>query len=154
MKYNEPVYRKQFKIQEAHRPFLEESLAEWLKLGVVQKSDSLYNSPVFCVPKKGGNGLGIVQDFQELNQKSCMDKYMMKYIYKCIGDIGKSESTIFTKIDLTSGFWQMPLHKVSVPKTGFTMTGNLPQGNNWLPSEFPKTNRKTNIKSEKCDFLH
>jgi hypothetical protein len=35
LKDNEPVYRKQFKIQDAHRPFLEESLAEWLKLGVV-----------------------------------------------------------------------------------------------------------------------
>ena len=35
MKDNEPVYRKQFKIPDAHRPFLEESLAEWLKLEVV-----------------------------------------------------------------------------------------------------------------------
>ena len=91
MKDNEPVYRKQFKIPDAHRPFLEESLAEWLKLGVVQKSDSLYNSPVFCVPKKGGNGLRIVQDFRELNQKSYMDKYTMKDIHECIGDIGKAQ---------------------------------------------------------------
>jgi hypothetical protein len=52
LKDNEPVYRKQFKILDAHHPFLEESLADWLKLGVVQKSDSLYNSPVFCVHKK------------------------------------------------------------------------------------------------------
>jgi hypothetical protein len=52
LKDNKSVYRKQFKIPDAHRPFLEESLAEWLKLGVVQKSDSLYNSPVFWVPKR------------------------------------------------------------------------------------------------------
>ena len=39
MKDNEPGYRKQFKIPDAHRPFLEESFAEWLKLGVVQKSE-------------------------------------------------------------------------------------------------------------------
>ena len=50
IKDNEPVYRNQFKIPDAQRPVLEESLAEWLKLGVVQKSDSLYNSPVFYVP--------------------------------------------------------------------------------------------------------
>ena len=89
----------------------------------MQKSDSLYNSPVFCVPKKGGNGLRIVQDFRELNQKSYMDKYTMKDIHECIGDIGKSESTIFSTIDLTSGFWQMPLHKDSIPKTAFTLPG-------------------------------
>jgi hypothetical protein len=123
LKDNEPVYRKQFKIPDAHRPFLEESLAEWLKLGVVQKSDSLYNSPVFCVPKKGGYGYRIVQDFRELNQKSLMDKYNMKDIHKCIGDIGRSESTIFSTLDLTSGFWQMPLHSESVPKTAFTLPG-------------------------------
>jgi phenylacetate-coenzyme A ligase PaaK-like adenylate-forming protein len=51
MRDNEPVYRKQFKIPDK-QPFLEESLAEWLKLIIAQKSDSLYNSPVFCVPKK------------------------------------------------------------------------------------------------------
>jgi hypothetical protein len=88
LKDNEPIYRKQFKIPDAHRPFLEESLTEWLKLGVVQKSHSLYNSPVFCVPKKGGNGYRIVQDFRELNQKSLMDKYTMKDIHECIEDIG------------------------------------------------------------------
>jgi hypothetical protein len=35
LKDNEPVYRKQFKIPDAHHSFSEESLAEWLKLGVV-----------------------------------------------------------------------------------------------------------------------
>jgi hypothetical protein len=88
LKGNEPFYWKQFKIPDAHRPFLEESLAEWLKLGVVQKSDSLYKSLVFCVPKKGGNGYRIAQDFRELNQKSLMDKYTMKDIHECIRDIG------------------------------------------------------------------
>ena len=29
----------------------------------------------------------------------------------------------FSTIDLTSGFWQMPLHKDSIPKTGFTLPG-------------------------------
>jgi hypothetical protein len=63
MKYNEPVYGKQFKIPDAHLPFLEESLVNWLKLCIVQKSESLYNSSVFCVPKKGGNGYRNVPDF-------------------------------------------------------------------------------------------
>ncbi len=96
MKDNKPVYRKQFKIPDAHQPFLEKSLSDWLKLGVVQKSDSHYNSPMFCVPKKGGNGYSIVQDYWVLNQKSLMDKYTMKDIHECIGNIGRAESIIFT----------------------------------------------------------
>jgi len=46
------VYRKQFKIPEAHHNLIEQTLEEWLKLGVVRRSDSLYNSPIFCMPKK------------------------------------------------------------------------------------------------------
>jgi hypothetical protein len=30
MKNNEPVYRNQLKILDAHTPFVEESLADWL----------------------------------------------------------------------------------------------------------------------------
>jgi hypothetical protein len=70
LKTQDPVYRKQFKILEAHHQFIEQTLDEWLKLGVVKRSNSLYNSPIFCVPKKQGQGLGIVQDFRELNQNS------------------------------------------------------------------------------------
>ena len=47
----------------------------------------------------------------------------MKDTHECIGDIGKAEFTIFSTIDLTSGFWQMPLHPESVPKTAFTLPG-------------------------------
>ena len=55
MKNNKPVYQMQKKkenIPVAHRLFLKESLAVWLKLGIEQKSIFLYNSPMFCVSKK------------------------------------------------------------------------------------------------------
>jgi hypothetical protein len=48
---------------EAHHQFIEQTLDEWLKLAVVKKSNSLYNSPIFCIPKKQGQGLCIVHDF-------------------------------------------------------------------------------------------
>jgi hypothetical protein len=86
---------------------------ESLKFGVVKRSNSLYNSPIFCIPKKQRQGLRIMQDFRELNQNSHIDKYSMKEITECIGDIGRANSTIFTMLDLTSGFWQMQLDKDS-----------------------------------------
>ncbi len=100
LKSQDPVYRKQFKIPEAHHQFIEQTLDEWLKLGVVKRSNSLYNSPIFCVPKKQGQGLRIVQDFRELNQNSHIDKYSMKEITECIGDIGRANSTIFTTLEV------------------------------------------------------
>jgi hypothetical protein len=52
LKDNDPVYRKQFKIPEAHQNFIAATLDEWLKLGVVKCTNSIYNSPLFCIPKK------------------------------------------------------------------------------------------------------
>jgi len=123
LKDNNPVYHKQFKIPEAHQNFIEATLDEWLKLGVVKQSNSLYNSPLFCVPKKQGQGQRIVQDFRELNNHSHIDKYRMKEITECIGDIGRANSTIFSTLDLTSGFWQMQLNEDSQPLTAFTILG-------------------------------
>lgn len=121
LKDSNPVYRKQFKIPEAHQDFIEATLEEWLKLGVVRRSNSLYNSPIFCVPKKQGQGLRIVQDFRALNLHTHIDKYSMKEIHECIGDIGRAGSTIFSTLDLTSGFWQMPLDEQARPLTAFTI---------------------------------
>jgi hypothetical protein len=52
LKDNNPVCKKQFKIPEAHQNFMESTLEEWLKLGVVKRSNSLYNCPLFCAPQK------------------------------------------------------------------------------------------------------
>jgi hypothetical protein len=51
-----------------------------------------------------------------------IDKFTKKDIHKCIGDIGREESTISTPLDLTSGLWQMPVFSGSAPKTAFTLT--------------------------------
>ena len=114
LKSQEPVYVKQFKIPDAHREQVEKHVTEWLKLGVVQPTRSKFNSPIFVVAKKNG-GLRLVQDFRALNAQTHTDKYSMKDVSECIGEIGRSGSTIFSTIDLTSGFWQMLLQPKSDP---------------------------------------
>ena len=122
LKSQEPVYVKQFKIPDAHREQVEKQVTEWLKLGVVQPTRSKFNSPIFVVAKKNG-GLRLVQDFRALNAQTHTDKYSMKDVSECIGEIGRSGSTIFSTIDLTSGFWQMLLQPKSRPYTAFTISG-------------------------------
>ena len=94
LKTQNPLDQKQFKILEAHCQFIEQTLDEWLKLGVIKRTNSLYNSPIFFVLKKQGQGLRMVQDFRELNQNSHIDKYSMKEITESIGNIRRGDSTI------------------------------------------------------------
>ena len=87
LKTQEPIYVKQFKIPDAHRQEVEKHVLEWLKLGVIQPTRSRYNSPIFAVMKKDG-GVRLVQDFRALNNQSYTDKYSMKDVSECIGEIG------------------------------------------------------------------
>ena len=52
LKENNPVYRKQFKIPDSHHDFLTKEITEWLNLGVVHHSSSMYNSPIFVFQRK------------------------------------------------------------------------------------------------------
>ena len=122
LKNPNPVYVKQFKIADAHKDYLEDQVKEWLKMGIIEPTLSRYNSPMFLVNKKDG-GYRVVQDFRALNAHSHVDKYSMKDVTECIGEIGRSHSTIFSTLDLTSGFWQMTLHPKSRPYTAFTVPG-------------------------------
>ena len=101
-------------------PELEQQVREWLKMGVVQPTNSPYNSPIFTVPKKDGSPRYVL-DFRKLNANSQTDKYSMKTVEECIGDIGRSGSTIFSTLDLSSGFWQLPLDENSRKYTAFTV---------------------------------
>jgi hypothetical protein len=56
----------------------------------------------------------------------------MKEITECIGNIGRANSTIFSTLDLTSGFWQMQLEDKSQHLTAFTIPA---RGQfNWITS--------------------
>ena len=73
MKNTEPQYIKQFKIPDIHRVMLEQQV-KGLKLGIIQRSNSKYNIPVFVVPKKEPGQFRFVQVFCKLNQNSLDDK--------------------------------------------------------------------------------
>ena len=122
LKDEEPAYNKQFRIPEEHRSILIEHLQNWLRLGVVSPCKSHWNSPIFLVPKKDGT-MRPVLDFREVNKKSMVDKYSAREVSDCIDEIGRNGSTVFSSLDLTAGFWQLPLQKESRPYTAFTIPG-------------------------------
>ena len=122
MKSEDLIYIKQFRIPEAQREAYQNHVEELLKLGVVRPSRSKFNSPIFVVKKKDG-GLGIVQDFRSINFQTQVDKYSMRDVQEFIDKIERAGSSIFSTIDLTSGFWQMMLNPDCLKHTAFTPPG-------------------------------
>jgi hypothetical protein len=45
----------------------------------------------------------------------------MKDVIKCIWEIGRSHSSLFSTLDLASGFWKMTLYPKSRSLTAFTV---------------------------------
>ena len=140
-----PVHSKQFRIPWDHREFINNFVTELLKKKCLQPSHSPFNAPIFCVQKPHGGGLRVVQDFRALNSACLEDKYVMREVQDCIDEIGLRRSTVFSTIDLTSGFWQQPLLPSCRPYTAFTVPGRgrfewvtMPMGLHGAPSSFSR----------------
>ena len=120
MKSEQPVYIKQFRIPDIHEQEIMNHLNEWKKNNVIEECSSPYNTPIFCVPKKDGT-LRIVQDLREINKASFDDKFAVKDVQECVDIIGRSNSKIFSTLDMASGFWQQNLDINSRDYTAFTI---------------------------------
>ena len=119
LKNKAPVYIPQYRLADTHKTALNAQIDEWLKMGVIQPSNSRYNSPIFVVPKKNGENRYVL-DNRALNANSHDDRYTMRTVDECIAEIGKSGSTIFSTMDLSSGYHQMLLKAQRCPATAFT----------------------------------
>jgi hypothetical protein len=50
--------------------FIKENVMGWLDAGIFERTNSPYNSPIFCVPKKQGHSLRCVLDFRRLKSQN------------------------------------------------------------------------------------
>ena len=85
--------------------------------GVIEPSTSDWAAPIVVVRKKDG-GIRLCVDFRRLNSVSRMDAYPMPRIDELLDQIGKAR--YITTLDLTRGYWQVPVAVDARPKTAFT----------------------------------
>lgn len=89
-----------------------------LKQGVIEKCISPYASPAFIVKKKDKSPR-LVVDYRQVNQHIVFDPYpspRIEEIFQCLNG-----SRIFSSIDLTSAFFQVPLSEESKNITSFVV---------------------------------
>ena len=123
---------------------VEKEIDEMEKSGIIEKSNSPYNSPVVIVRKKD-KGIRLRGDFRKLNSKTRFDAEPM---FDQVNIFSKlSQSCYFSKLDLFKGFWQIPLEESSKQYTAFSTPKGLyhfrvlPFGLSNSPAVFNRTMR-------------
>ena len=110
--------RPPIRLPPAHRNFIRQELATARTAGLIQTGASPWSSPSFVVPKPWSTKLRVVLDYRWLNAQTIRDSYPLPHIPKVLEAVGAH--TFFNKLDLKSGFWQVPLHPDSELCTGFS----------------------------------
>ena len=91
---------------------------EMLDMGAIRPSQSPYASPVVLARKKNGD-LRFCIDLRKLNEKTVKDAYSLPRIEDTLDTL--NGASVFSSLDLKSGYWQVELEEESKPLTAFTL---------------------------------
>eukprot|EP00887_Chlorella_sp_A99_P003533 scaffold7.g3533.t1 len=111
-----PPCKPQIRLSAKEEQELHHQLADLLESGLIRPSSSPFGAPVFFVKKKTG-GFRLVVDYRDLNQITIPTRFPLPKIDELPDRL--RGATVFSKLDLTSGFNQMLIEPEDVPKTAF-----------------------------------
>src|SRR5213078_3904868 len=94
------------------------NIDEMLENGIIRNSVSPYQAGVIMVPKKGSDEMRVCIDFRGLNAVTVSELYPLPRLDDILDSF--CGSTIFSRLDLKSGYWQLPLDKSTIPLTAFS----------------------------------
>ncbi|GAU51265.1 hypothetical protein TSUD_412520 [Trifolium subterraneum] len=95
---------------------LKSQLEELLQKHFIRPSVSPWGAPVLLVKKKDGT-MRLCIDYRQLNKVTIKNKYLLPRINDLLDQLGGA--TIFSKIDLRSGYHQIRIRTSDVSKTAF-----------------------------------
>ena len=118
------VNQRPYRVPEARKVAIQEEVRKMLELGVIEESQSAWASPIVLVPKPDGS-VRFCNDYRKLNEVSEFDAYPMPRVDDLMDSLGHAR--FLTTLDLTKGYWQVPLTPASKEKTAFATPEGLYQ---------------------------
>lgn len=116
------VKLRPYRIPEAKKADIRKEITLMQSLDVIEESHSPWSSPIVMVAKPNGTWR-FCNDFRQLNNVSKFDAYPMPRVDELIERLGKAE--YLTTLDLTKGYWQIPLTPEAREKTAFATPWGL-----------------------------
>ena len=111
-----PVRVPPRRIPAHYRQEVETQINTMLQQGIIEESSSPWMAPAVFVPKKSGE-LRMCIDYRELNKNTTKDAYPLPLPDEVQDRL--AGSTVFSTLDLQSGYWQLPVNTTDCEKTAF-----------------------------------
>ncbi|KAL0539895.1 hypothetical protein IC582_024116 [Cucumis melo] len=111
-----PISRAPYRMAPAELKELKVQLQELLDKGFIRPSVSPWGAPVLFVKKKDGS-MRLCIDYRELNKVTVKNRYPLPRIDDLFDQL--QGATVFSKIDLRSGYHQLRIKDEDIPKTAF-----------------------------------
>nr|GEU46254.1 putative reverse transcriptase domain-containing protein [Tanacetum cinerariifolium] len=143
-----PVARASYRLTPSEKQELSTRLQELSDKGFIRPSSSPWGASVLFVKKKDGS-LRMCIDYHELNKLTVKNRYPLPRINDLFDQL--QGSSVYSKIDLRSGYHQLRVRDKDIPKTAFrTRYGHyefqvMPFGLTNAPAVFMELMNRTNF---------
>ena len=111
-----PISKALYRMAPSELQELKTQLQDLIDKGFIRPSVSPWGAPVLFVKKKDGS-MRLCIDYRELNRVTIKNKYPLPRIEDLFDQL--RGAGVFSKIDLRSGYHQIPVKKEDIPKTAF-----------------------------------
>jgi hypothetical protein len=111
-----PIAKRPYPMSTDELKELKKQLAEQLRKGFIRESSSSWGAPVLFVEKKDLSQR-LVMDYRSLNKVTIKNKYPLPRINDLFDQL--EGASVFSKIDLRSGYIQFKIREYDIPKTAF-----------------------------------
>ncbi|GJW87343.1 putative reverse transcriptase domain-containing protein [Tanacetum coccineum] len=111
-----PVARTPYRLAPSEMQELSNQLQELTDRGFIRPSTSPWGAPILFVKKKDGS-FRMCIDYRELNKLTIKNRYPLPRIDDLFDQL--QGSSVYSKIDLRSGYHQLRVREEDIPKTAF-----------------------------------
>jgi hypothetical protein len=111
-----PIFGRPYRMPVNELVELQKQLAELQAKGVIHPISSPWGAPVLFVEKNGGSQRMCI-DYRSLNEVTIKNKYLVPWIEDLFDQM--KGASVFSRIDLRSGYHQLKIRESDIPKTTF-----------------------------------